>query len=189
MSIRAVRRATDKIQQELIPNEHILWSASPDRPALYRRLKWFVARNLAYFLALAGIAACVVAYKPPFAQLAVAVLAIAAVARALGAGIALNKQRHLNGMAYALTDKRLISVDGRTQELSSWFNPAIDVMKTRKKGALMSFQLGDSELGFSLRLELVSDGDTLLQLLSPYTQPHVDIGPSENTDTAEPMAA
>lgn len=170
MSVVAIRRASDKIRRELIENESILWAGSPDRVELYRRLKWFVARNAMFFALLAAMTVGLVYVQPPYSEAMVAGLGIAALLRGLGAILVFRRNRKLNGITYAMTNRRLITCDGRTGELASWFSPTIDRLKIKRQGALTSLTLGDSELGFNLELSLLADSAKLERLLKPFTE-------------------
>lgn len=183
MSIKSVESARDHIGRELLENEKILWNGAPDRTTLYRRLKFFCYRNLAFYLVIAGAIAATVWFKPDYAKSIIILLSGVALLRAIGAMAVWPKMTRRWHMAYALTDRRLIMANGRTQELSSWFSPCIDRLRIKTCGPTATLRLGDSELGFTAELYAVAGHDRLSELLAPYKMSAV-CGPDEALSTA-----
>ena len=175
MCLKSVESAKDRIRQELLENEVVIWEGTPDRSTLYRRLKFFCYRNLAFaFLLLSGVAATVY-INPAYSKSIIILLSGAGLLRAIGAMMVWPKMTRRWNLAYALTDRRLIKANGRSQELSSWFSPCIDRMRIKKNGKVATYKLGDSELGFNIELYAILNHDRLSSLLAPYQMSNIAV--------------
>ncbi|MBB36668.1 MAG: hypothetical protein CME88_10355 [Hirschia sp.] len=187
MSMKNVRSAKDRIRRELLENETVLWDGAPDRQALYRRLKLFCLRNLLFFLTLSMAAVAIVWLRPEFSKSLIIILGGMGLLRALGCLMVWPGMTRRWHQSYALTNRRLMVVDGRNQDLSSWFSPCIDRMRFRKSGSVATFKLGDSELGFNIELYAVREYERLSQLLAPYKMSNLTpLADSQKPDVATP---
>ncbi len=175
MCKKAMYAAIGKVESDLADDETIIWSGFPDRKIIHTKINTFYWKNVAFFIAiLAGVVATLFIH-PPQMNAVFGVLASLAAIRAIGAVFAWNNRKRRFNMAYALTNKRLISVNGTTDELASWYSPSIDSMRIKKCKNTSSFFLRDTELRFTMELYYISEFKRLNSLLTPYTPQGLDV--------------
>lgn len=169
MCKKAMYAAIGKIESELANDEKIIWSGFPDRKMINNKIKSFYWRNVAFFICLGMASVGTLFVSPPQTKAILILLSAVALVRSVGSIFAWRSQKQHFNRAYALTDKRLISVDGRNEEMASWYSPSIDSLRVKKHKNTATFKLRDSELGFTMILSYVANAQKLKSLLTPYT--------------------
>ena len=164
----SVASSRERIRQELLENETILWEGAPDRPVLKRQMNLFIIRNMVFFLILATVAGSLVLFDPPYAKSGIIILVGVAVLRIIGCASAWSRNRKRWHMYYAMTNKRLMSLNGKSEELAAWFSPCIDKKDCKQNGETTTIKLTDSELGFKMEFYAVKNVELLLSTLTPY---------------------
>ncbi len=168
MCKKAMYAAIGKIESDLASDERIIWSGFPDRQIICNKIKTFYWKNAAFFVTL-GAGALANWYFAPTQKTAIfVVLGVIALARAVGAIFAASNRKKRVNMAYALTNKRLISVNGTNSDMASWYSPIIDSVRVQKHKNTSTLKLRDTELRFSMDLYYVEEADRLKSLLTPF---------------------
>ena len=168
MCMRNVNAAFARIRSDLAENEIILWHGAAHRRTLENRFRYFILRNLLVFATLLAIASVIFLNKPPFALEALAGLGGVFTLRFVMFALALPQRIQNHHMGFAITNLRLISVDGRTNALNSWFNPSPDQMVIKHHKNLATITLRDPDLKLFQELYLIPNPKRVKQLLDPY---------------------
>ncbi|MFC7292184.1 hypothetical protein [Hirschia litorea] len=168
MCKKAMYAAIGKIESDLASDERIIWSGFPDRQIICNKIKTFYWKNVAFFLTLGAAAATSWFFAPAQKNAIFIALGATALMRAIGAISAWSNRKKRVNMAYALTNKRLISVNGTNNEMASWYSPIIDSVRIQKHKNTSTLKLRDTELRFSMDLFYVEDASRLKSLLTPF---------------------
>ena len=169
-STNLAESARRQIRSELMPGERILWIGSPDPAAMFREARAAYWRSVLVLCTIMIAAGFLLHYLPPYSEFYLAGLSLAFAGR-ISHALRSERERHKRGeMGYALTDRRLVSVNGRTSELSSWFSPRIDQMRVRKSKYVATFSLSDPDIGVDMTLYNAPKPEELSRLLSPYVR-------------------
>jgi len=168
MSKQTVSAAFEKVKSDLGSNEKIVWSGTPDPQILSKKAKNFFWKNFFFIAAVATAAAVIYVRQPVNARLMLTLLGAVAIVRLIGCMFVWSDRAKRKRSAYVLTSKRLMSVDGKTLETTSWYSPLIDRMHVRKFGEAATFRLKDTELGFEMVLHYAPEPWRLKSLLQEY---------------------
>lgn len=168
MCKKAMYAAIRKVESDLANDEKIIWSGIPDRKIICNKINTFYWKNVVFFLALAGLAVTTLFISPAQSKSIFILLGAIGLVRLVGTFFARSTRKKRINMAYALTNKRLISVNGLNEEMACWYSPSIESLRTAKNGHTRTFKLRDNDLNFTMELFYIADHAQLKALLTPY---------------------
>ncbi len=189
MCKKAMYAAIEKIESSVNDDETVVWTGFPDRNIVSHKVHAFYWKNVAFFLTAGALALTNAFMKPPQMKAVFILLGAVAIVRLIGAVFAWNSRKDKFNMAYALTTKRLISVNGSTDEMASWYNPSIKSMQLKRSKHTVSFTLRDLETRFTMQLHYIQNFKSLKSLLSQFSAENANMKQDNQTlSSIEPIS-
>ena len=175
MCKKAMYASIDKIESSINDDETVVWTGFPDRNIVCQKIKSFYWKNVAFFLVLGSLALTNAVLAPPQMKAIFIFLGAAGIVRLIGSIFAWKSRKSKFDMAYALTTKRLISANGTTDELASWYTPSIQSMRLKRSGSTVSFTLRDMETRFVMNLYYIKNFKSLRSLLAQFSAENINL--------------
>ena len=166
MSLKSVHHAISQIESNLLKDEKILWLGHADRRALEHRFFLICLRHALFYLSMVAGSVAIVWFKPANPLLWLGLIGALTLFHMICCALTWPNETRRRNEAYAVTNKRLMTADGRRAGVTSWFSPKLDRMVMNRRGRLATFRLRDHDMNMDMEFFLAPAPNRVRALLS-----------------------